>query len=49
MKRLATAVLALSTLGVLAVASPASAAQVCVKGHVSVNGSAQAVEQCLPE
>jgi hypothetical protein len=48
-KRLATAAVAVATFGVLAAFSPASAASVCVKADVNVNGNAQAVEQCLPE
>lgn len=49
MKRLAVAVLAASTLGVLAAVAPAQAAQLCVKADVNVNGNAQSIEQCLPE
>lgn len=49
MKRLAAAVLTISTLGILAAASPASAAQVCVYADINVNGNAQSVAQCLPE
>lgn len=49
MKRLAAAVLAVSTVGVLSAFSPASAAQVCVKADINVNGNSQAVSQCLPE
>ena len=49
MKRLAAAAVAVATLGVLSAFSPASAAQLCVKADINVNGNAQAVEQCLPE
>jgi hypothetical protein len=48
-KRLAAAVVAVSTLGILAAFSPAQAAQVCVYADVNVNGNAQSLEQCLPE
>lgn len=49
MKRLAAAVVAVSTLGILAAASPASAAQLCVQADINVNGTTQAIEQCLPQ
>ncbi len=49
MKRLAAAVIAVSALGILSVASPASAAQLCVQADINVNGNAQAISQCLPE
>ncbi len=48
MKRLAVAVVAVSTFGILAAVSPAQAAQVCVKASVNVNGNGQSVQQCLP-
>jgi hypothetical protein len=48
-KRLAAAVLTISALGILAAASPASAAQLCVFADVNVNGNAQSIAQCLPE
>jgi hypothetical protein len=48
-KRLAVAVVAVSTFGVLAAFAPAQAAQLCVKADVNINGNAQNVEQCLPE
>ena len=49
MKRLAAAVLAVSTLGILSFASPASAAQLCLKADININGNAQAIDQCLPQ
>ena len=49
MKRLTAAVVTVSALGILAAFSPASAAALCVKADINVNGNAQAVEQCLPE
>jgi hypothetical protein len=48
-KRLAAAVIAVSTLGVLAAFSPAQAAQLCVQADIDINGNAQRIEQCLPE
>jgi hypothetical protein len=48
-KRLAMAVVAVSTLGALAAFSPAQAAQVCVQADIDINGNAQSIEQCLPE
>lgn len=49
MKRLAAAVIAVSTVGILSAFSPASAAQVCVEADININGNQQAVSQCLPE
>jgi hypothetical protein len=48
-KRLAVAVVAASTVGVLAAFAPAQAAQVCVQADININGNAQNIEQCLPE
>jgi hypothetical protein len=48
-KRLAAAVIAVSTFGILAAFSPAQAAQLCVEADININGNAQAVSQCLPE
>lgn len=49
MKRLAVAVVAVSTFGVLAAFAPAQAAQLCVQADININGTAQNVSQCLPE
>ena len=49
MKRLAAAVVAVSTLGILAASSPAQAAQLCVHADINVNGNQQVIDQCLPE
>ena len=46
--RLAAAAVLASVVGLL-VATPASAAQLCVKADINVNGTAQNIEQCLPE
>ena len=50
MKRLAAAaVVAVSTLGVLALSAPAQAAQLCLNADININGTAQTISQCLPE
>lgn len=49
MKRLAAAVVAATTLGILAVAAPAQAAQLCINADINVNGTQQSISQCLPE
>ena len=49
MKRLAAAVVAVSALGILAATSPASAASLCVTADININGTAQSIDQCLPE
>ena len=46
--RLAAAAVVAGVVGLLATA-PASAAQLCVKADVNINGTAQNIEQCLPE
>jgi len=48
-KRLAAALVAVSTLGILSVAGPASAAALCVQADINVNGQAQSIDQCLPQ
>ena len=49
MKRLAAALVAVSTLGILSFASPASAAALCLKADININGQAQSIDQCLPQ
>lgn len=49
-RRLAAAVIAVSALGVIATAAPASAApQLCINADLNVNGTAQTISQCLPQ